>query len=61
MSAMKQLIREPCGCFEQTSSTVYPLTMAQKYFQTHSDVDPELVSFSFFTQHTQIFNNDQCR
>jgi uncharacterized protein YfaS (alpha-2-macroglobulin family) len=44
--AMKRLIQEPCGCFEQTSSTIYPLTMAQKYFQTHKDVDPELISIS---------------
>eukprot|EP00026_Physarum_polycephalum_P003227 Phypoly_transcript_03237.p1 GENE.Phypoly_transcript_03237~~Phypoly_transcript_03237.p1 ORF type:complete len:799 (+),score=122.12 Phypoly_transcript_03237:183-2399(+) len=44
--AMKRLIQEPCGCFEQTSSTVYPLVMAQKYFQTHRDVDPDLIKQS---------------
>lgn len=43
-SALEQLIREPCGCFEQTSSTVYPLAMAQKYFKTHTGVDPKLIS-----------------
>ena len=44
--AMARLIREPFGCFEQTSSTIYPLTMAQRYFKSHLDVDPELISFS---------------
>ena len=31
--ALARLIQEPSGCFEQTSSTSYPLTMAQQYFQ----------------------------
>lgn len=39
--AMQQLIQEPCGCFEQTSSTVYPLTMALKYFNSHKDSKPD--------------------
>ena len=29
--ALARLIQEPSGCFEQTSSTVYPLVMAQQY------------------------------
>jgi len=41
--ALERLIREPCGCFEQTSSTTYPLTMAQQYFLSHQGVDPDLV------------------
>ncbi len=41
--ALARLIREPCGCFEQTSSTTYPLVMAQQYFLTHTGVDPDLV------------------
>jgi hypothetical protein len=41
--ALARLIREPCGCFEQTSSTTYPLVMAQQYFQSHTGVDPDLV------------------
>lgn len=41
--ALARLIREPCGCFEQTSSTTYPLVMAQQYFLSHTGVDPELV------------------
>ena len=42
--ALEALIRTPCGCFEQTSGTVYPLIMAQKYFKTHSGVDPDLIA-----------------
>ncbi|HEX8700112.1 MAG TPA: alpha-2-macroglobulin family protein, partial [Myxococcaceae bacterium] len=42
--SLARLIREPYGCFEQTSSTTYPMTMAQQYFQSHSGVDPKLVA-----------------
>ena len=45
-SALERLIREPYGCFEQTSSTTFPLIMAQQYFQSHRDVDPELITRS---------------
>jgi len=41
--ALKALIREPYGCFEQTSSTSYPMVMAQQYFLTHTGIDPALV------------------
>ena len=34
-AALKRLLQEPCGCFEQTSSTNYPLVMADQYFTTH--------------------------
>ena len=44
--AMERLIREPCGCFEQTSSTTYPLIMAQQYFLSHQGVDPGLIERS---------------
>ena len=44
--ALARLIREPNGCFEQTSSTTYPLVMAQQYFLSHQGVDPALVSRS---------------
>jgi len=33
--ALEVLIREPCGCFEQASATIYPLAMAQQYFLRH--------------------------
>jgi hypothetical protein len=42
--ALARLIQDPNGCFEQTSSTSYPLTMAAQYFTTHTGVEPELVS-----------------
>jgi hypothetical protein len=41
--ALTSLMQEPSGCFEQTSSTNYPLTMAQQYFTTHTGVDPKIV------------------
>ena len=44
--ALERLIREPCGCFEQTSSTTYPLVMAQQYFMSHQGVDPKLIERS---------------
>ena len=44
--ALERLIREPSGCFEQTCSTSYPLTMAQQYFLTHAGVDPDLIERS---------------
>lgn len=45
-SALERLIQEPHGCFEQTSSTTYPLVMAAQYFQSHQGVDPSLVTRS---------------
>jgi hypothetical protein len=44
--ALSRLLREPNGCFEQTSSTTYPLVMAQQYFMSHRGVDPSLVQRS---------------
>ncbi|MCZ6794781.1 MAG: A-macroglobulin complement component, partial [Planctomycetota bacterium] len=44
--ALERLIREPHGCFEQTSSTTYPLVMAQQYFLSHSGVDSRFVERS---------------
>lgn len=41
--ALKRMIQEPSGCFEQTSSTTYPMTMAMQYFQSHSGVDAAMV------------------
>jgi uncharacterized protein YfaS (alpha-2-macroglobulin family) len=42
--AVAALMREPCGCFEQTSSSNYPLAMAQQYFVNHRGVDPKLIA-----------------
>ena len=33
--ALKALLRQPCGCFEQTSSSNYPLVLAQRYFKAY--------------------------
>lgn len=44
--ALDALLREPHGCFEQTSSTNYPLVMAQQYFDSHTGVDPERIAKS---------------
>jgi alpha-2-macroglobulin-like protein len=44
--ALQRMILDPNGCFEQTSSTSYPLTMAQQYFLSHTSVDPKLVATS---------------
>jgi hypothetical protein len=44
--ALEALIQSPCGCFEQTSSTTYPLIMAQQYFMSHQGVDPKLIERS---------------
>ncbi|XAM01447.1 MG2 domain-containing protein [Phycisphaeraceae bacterium D3-23] len=42
--ALEALIRDPYGCFEQTSSSTFPLVMAQQYFLSHQGVDPALVA-----------------
>lgn len=44
--ALERMIQDPSGCFEQTSSTSYPLTMAQQYFVSHTSVNPKLVATS---------------
>jgi uncharacterized protein YfaS (alpha-2-macroglobulin family) len=41
--ALQSLLREPYGCFEQTSSTSYPMVMAQQYFLTHTGIDPAII------------------
>jgi hypothetical protein len=41
--SLEGLMREPCGCFEQASSTNYPLVMAQQYFMTHNGIDPAII------------------
>jgi uncharacterized protein YfaS (alpha-2-macroglobulin family) len=40
--ALERLLQEPYGCFEQTSSTTYPVIMVQQYFMSHQGVDPKL-------------------
>jgi alpha-2-macroglobulin-like protein len=41
--ALQSLLHEPYGCFEQTSSTSYPMVMAQQYFLTHTGVEPAII------------------
>ena len=41
--ALSALLRQPHGCFEQASSTNYPLVMAQTYFTTHAGVSPDKI------------------
>ena len=45
-AGLEGLLRQPSGCFEQTSSTSYPLVMAQRYFLGHADTDPALIQRS---------------
>lgn len=40
--AVEALLREPCGCFEQTSSSNYPNVMVMQYLASHTGVAPEL-------------------
>ena len=37
------MLREPCGCFEQTSSSAYPNVMILRYLLSHTGVNPGLV------------------
>lgn len=41
--ALNALLRQPHGCFEQTSSTSYPLVMAQQYFMSHQGISPDKI------------------
>jgi len=41
--ALQSLLQEPHGCFEQSSSTVYPLAMALRYFRMHPDTPYQTV------------------
>ena len=42
--ALKGLLREPGGCFEQTSSNAYPNIMVMNYFTTHHVEDAALMA-----------------
>eukprot|EP01080_Neovahlkampfia_damariscottae_P007632 gene7632-11954_t len=46
-SALASLLRNPSGCFEQTSSTTYPTIIAHQYFVSHDGVDPALIKKSY--------------
>ncbi|MFH1467232.1 MAG: MG2 domain-containing protein [Pseudomonadota bacterium] len=44
VSGMEGLIREPGGCFEQTSSSNYPNVMVLRYLEEQGVADPEMIS-----------------
>lgn len=43
LGGVEGLIREPHGCFEQTSATHYPNVMVMQYLATQKERDPQLV------------------
>ncbi|GAQ87713.1 alpha-2-macroglobulin [Klebsormidium nitens] len=45
--SLSALVREPYGCFEQASATIYPNILAQQYFKTHTGSSPSLVEKSY--------------
>ena len=42
MDGIESLIREPYGCFEQTSSATYPNIMVLKYLRATNKINPEV-------------------
>lgn len=46
MSGLEGMLREPNGCFEQTSSTNYPNVMILHYLKQHDVADPALLEKS---------------
>lgn len=43
ISGLEGMLREPNGCFEQTSSTNYPNVMIMQHLKQHNVVDPALL------------------
>ena len=42
LSSIKELVREPTGCFEQTSSKTFPMVLLMQYFQSQPQLfDPK--------------------
>jgi len=46
VSGLDGMLREPSGCFEQTSSTNYPNVMVMDYLRSHDVADPALIDRS---------------
>jgi uncharacterized protein YfaS (alpha-2-macroglobulin family) len=46
VSGLEGMLREPTGCFEQTSSTNYPNVMVMGYLRSHDVADPALLEKS---------------
>jgi uncharacterized protein YfaS (alpha-2-macroglobulin family) len=46
VSGLEGMLRQPSGCFEQTSSTNYPNVMVMGYLRSHDVADPALIDRS---------------
>ena len=46
VAGLEGMLREPSGCFEQTSSTNYPNVMVMQYLKSHDIADPALLERS---------------
>jgi hypothetical protein len=44
LKGLKNMIREPCGCFEQTSSTTFPLVMLIRYIDSLKEKPESMLS-----------------
>jgi len=42
MSGIEGLLKEPCGCFEQTSSSTYPNILALRYMNETNQISPAI-------------------
>lgn len=49
LKGYKRLIREPCGCFEQTSSMTFPMVILMQYLnlQTNAENQDEIDQMKF--------------
>lgn len=55
LSSMKELVREPTGCFEQTSSKTFPMVLLLQYFDSQKHLfDSKLTDKKKVSQMTKI-------
>ena len=52
LEGLDAILRMPCGCFEQTSSSTYPNVMALSYMKEHNIANPEVLAKA--TQYIQL-------
>ena len=45
--ALEALLSEPCGCFEQASSSTYPNVLVLQYLTSHPGADPSVLQRAF--------------
>jgi uncharacterized protein YfaS (alpha-2-macroglobulin family) len=43
LEGLESLIREPCGCFEQTSSSTFPMVMLMQYIDNQTEKSKEIL------------------